>query len=543
MPTEHKSFDANFDQSLRRLAATLPAAPPPAALRARTLDKLPAPDPARSRPSRLRLIAAGLAACAVTGVLVVGLRSGLRPASAAEVRAAILRTNTWHLVGWHLKDGHRARWEVWGRRSPAFYREDIGDEVYLDDGTRSTHVLPPDPKSGRVHGVVLILPSRRHAGQDSAGSGDSGANFLVGIGGDADGLSPRSLTGSSETFEAKTEYAGDPTDIKETATLTVDRSTHLPVRYIVRRVESLPMGRPGVGAGLNYRALKKLREYTQAELTPTYDVPLPAAAAAVRPPAGYVVTDAGDAPPALSAPAGSVATRGGLTVRAEVVTQDAEGDLHLRFHAWVGKQPLNHADTGLLLDGLTAPGRYGTDDRGNAYVQVHDPGPTGSNDGGADLWLVPADPLAPKAPPPTTLDMVTALGISRYERMGRSGRFVSVTTERMTFHLGLPAVKKDAGYDAVVANVGRYGMKYVGMSPSLAHEAAEQRAMDCYNRPTLFVRGKAVRRAGFGPNYERAAFWYGRAAQAAEHTGDTRQAKSDRRQVALMRREERLAPR
>ena len=530
-----ENLDKSFDQSLRRLAATLPAASPPEALRAHVLGSLPVPGPARPKPSRLRLAAAGLAACAVAALLVAGPHSGLRPASAAEMRAAILRAKTWHFVGWHLKDGRRVRWEVWGRRSPALYREQVGDEVYLDDGTHSTHILPPEPKNGRVHGVVLILPSRPLTGQ-AAGSG---ANFLVGIGGDAVGFSPRGSAGNTETFEAKTGYGGDPAHIEETATLTVDRSTHLPVRYVVRRVESLPEPRQG-GVGRDSRVLIKLREYTQAELTPTYNVPLPDAVAAVQPPAGYVVTDANDAPPALSAPAGSVATQGGLTVRAKVIAQDAEGDLHLRLYAWVGKEPLNSADTGLQLDGLITPGRYGTDDRGNAYIQIHDPGPTGNNDCGADLWLVPVEPLAPMAPLPTALDLVTALGISRYERMGRSGRFVPVTTERMTFHLGLPVDKEAVGYDAVIANVGRYGMKYVGLSPSLAHEAAEQRAMDCYNRPTLFVGGKAVRRAGFGPDYERAVYWYGQAAQAAEHTGDTRQTESDRRQVAQMRRLERL---
>jgi len=532
MPTKHKSFDDGFDQGLRRQAASLPAAPPPAALRARILGHLPAA-PARPVPPRLRLIATGLAACAAAGLLVVGLHSGLRPASAAEVRAAILRTNTWHFVGWHLRDGHKVRWEVWGRRSPALYREQIGDEVYLDDGTRSTHVLPPDPKNGRPHGVVLILPSRP---QTTPALADSGTNFLVGIGGDAAGFSPRGPAGNDETFEARTEYAGYPTDIKETTTLTVNRSTHLPVRYVVRRVESQPKGKPGVGAGLNYRALRKLREYTHAELVPSYDVPLPVAVAAVRPPAGYVVTDANDAPPALGAPAGGVATQGGLTVRTEVVAQDAEGDLRLRFHAWVGRQPLSYRDTGLYLDGLNHPGHYGTDDLGNAYLFIECPGPLGNDDGGVDLWLVPLEPLAPKAPPPAALDLNAALGLSRYERMGQSGRTIPVATEHMTFHLRLPVEKQGLGFDAVVRDAGHHGMQYVGPLPSLATEAAEARALDYWNRPVLFAGGKLVHKAGFGPNYERAAYWWGMAAQAAARTGDTRRADVDRQNVSTMRR-------
>ena len=58
-----ENLSESFDRSMRRMAATLPNASPPEALRARVLGGLPVPRPARPKPSRLRLAAAGLAAC------------------------------------------------------------------------------------------------------------------------------------------------------------------------------------------------------------------------------------------------------------------------------------------------------------------------------------------------------------------------------------------------------------------------------------------------------------------------------------------------
>ena len=270
----------------------------------------------RPKPSRLRLAAAGLAACALAALLVAGPHSGLRPASAAEVRAAILRANTWHFVGWHLRG--RPSGALGGLGPPLPVPSTANRSVtrsILDDGVRSTHILPPDPETGAHHGVVLILPSKPQTNPVLA---DSGANFLVGIGGDADGFGGSATAGAAETFEARTEYLGYPADIKETATLTVDRSTHLPVRYVVRRggVAASEQSRrwrrpglprpgkaPGVHAG---GADAGLRRASAARRGVGLD-PLLGMSSPMR------MTR----PPHLSGPVGSVATQGGLTVRAE----------------------------------------------------------------------------------------------------------------------------------------------------------------------------------------------------------------------------------
>ena len=79
-------------------------------------------------------------------------------------------------------------------------------------------------------------------------------------------------------------------------------------------------------------------------------------------------------------------------------------------------------------------------------------------------WCPPS--LLPQSRRPRpALTLTAALGLSRYERMGQSGRSISVATEHMTFHLRLPAEKKDLGFDAVLTDAGHHGMEYVGLAP------------------------------------------------------------------------------
>ena len=528
MSPKPNDFDQHvMDQRLRHLAVALPPEPLPTALRTRILDPLPISNDQPQR-MRLRLVAAGLAACVTLLFLVAGPHlSGLRPASAAEVHAAILRANTWHFVGWHLRNGQKVHWEVWGRRVPYFYREQIGDEVFLDDGTRSTHILPPDPKSGREHGIVLILPSPPRSTLGSATTGTGEANFLVGIGGDADRYQRLGSTGNDETFAAQTEYLGYPYDIKETATLMVDKTAQLPVRYFVSRTESQPKGKPDTTAGINYTLLKKVREYTQAELIPSYDLLLPASIAEINAPAGYTVADATSPSPKLDGSEGSICSQSGLTVRAEVLGQDTNGDLHLRFYSWLGSQPLNYRNTGLMLEGARAPGRYGTDDSANSYLYIRVPGGAGPGDGGIDLWLVPVTPFTSQTPQPRTLDLAVPLSVTRYESLAATGgRLIPVTTQQMSFHLKLPREPQDLGYEAAA---GCPGIDFFGPRPSLANEAAEARANYYMEQPTIPVNGAAAK-----IDYERAAYWWNAAAQAATHTGDASRAAMDRSNAATM---------
>src|SRR5207302_1969596 len=123
--------------------ATQPAPPASADGEARARRALGAAA-AADRPATLKLgrggsklhpLAARLAVTAVLAAALIALlpRQGSRSVGAA-VEAAVQRANTWHLVGWKLQGGQRVPWEIWGRRSPFFYREQLGEELNFDDG-------------------------------------------------------------------------------------------------------------------------------------------------------------------------------------------------------------------------------------------------------------------------------------------------------------------------------------------------------------------------------------------------------------------------
>ncbi|MES2465153.1 MAG: hypothetical protein V4671_31690 [Armatimonadota bacterium] len=129
----------------------------------------------------LRRTFAGAIAAVVVAFLLVGPRY-LSRFAVSDVRAAVQRAKTWHFVGWRIQDGRKVRWEVWGRRSPFFYREQIGQEILIDDGKQRMRLFPAGGTANRPRPVVLKMPS-----QTLMETGRSLANqsraFLVGIGG------------------------------------------------------------------------------------------------------------------------------------------------------------------------------------------------------------------------------------------------------------------------------------------------------------------------------------------------------------------------
>ena len=59
---------------------------------------------------------------------------------ASEVRQAMMQVKTWHFTGWKLQGKDKIPWEVWGRRVPYFYREQVGADVIVDDGTQRVSI-------------------------------------------------------------------------------------------------------------------------------------------------------------------------------------------------------------------------------------------------------------------------------------------------------------------------------------------------------------------------------------------------------------------
>ncbi|MBC7806095.1 MAG: hypothetical protein H7145_08090, partial [Akkermansiaceae bacterium] len=321
------SSKPTFDQNLRRAAKRLPSEAVPASLADRVLGTLPLAAPQKSRRLFVtRLAAAGLAvATVVVGLSLAPQTPFVKRSNAAGMREAVGRAKTWHFVGWRLVKGERVRWEVWGQRSPFLYRETIGEEVLLDDGTRRIHLLPPE-NGGKQRGECLITPSRlldNFVSSDEANGVHTG--FLAGIGG-ADVVSYLTpVTGDSWHLEHQSIKVWGETPRRERAILTVDAGTLLPTRYTVTQ-EAYPLVNDA--AAFIPHGVKPLSVTRTADLMPRYDVPLPANISQLVPPATYHVTDATKTLSGVTRD-GSVCTREGVTLRATVLGRDAQGNVRM----------------------------------------------------------------------------------------------------------------------------------------------------------------------------------------------------------------------
>lgn len=514
----------SFDKRVRHLAQGLQGRGemPSAELRGRILDTLPqAPDPVtKGKPLMLTRIAL---ASAVVGAIVVGLitmpRATIKPALAAEVQAAVTRANTWHLSGWRLKNGAQVRWEAWGRRTPYFYREQIGEEVFLDNGRTRTHILPAtQDANGFRHahqnghpGAVLVHPSVAQ----NISLTDPKAGYLVGIGGEVETLKPI----SASVLEGRTRYLGQIVT-EEIARLTIDPKTRLPLRYTVEHAEFKPEGNPR--KELNFDRLTPLRTYAAAQLTAAYDIPLPADIERLTVPQGYAVADMTVTCQDPEAQGADTATSQGLTVKASVAAQDAQGNMLLRFQGWMGNQPVNFRVIPVMLDINPSPSkRLGKDETDRPYFCFSG---TGSYDPiRPEVWLAPAEPYTPNTQRPRQLTLNMTIQLSSTEDVGSGGRSVPVVTAPMTFTVALPEAPTPLDYDAP----RRWG-SHVGDHHSMAFTIA-------HNRAAFYIQSPAVKDERPGERLERAAYWNDRAAEEAERQGNAQWAKISRQNAERLR--------
>lgn len=507
----------SFEPNLRRVARDLPEEPVPATLQARVLNALPT-DVRTKNTRRIflsRLAFAGIAATTI-GVGVLLAPQALKKSYAAKVQEAIQKARTWHFTGWRLKDGKKVQWEIWGQRTPFLYREQIGDEILLDDGKRRIHILPPDVYL-KTPGTYLVTPSEqlRTTLSASAKGVKINAGFLAGIGSENSAiktLNPVSGNAKLLRGEAVTLFGTVP-PIRERAVLEVDGNTHLPTRYTVSheiygKVNQAPVDNP-----FN----KKPEQITTvAELTPEYDTDLPPNIATVSAPAGYRVVDTSRAKTATDN--STTCTRKGVTIRGEVVGQDSEGNLRLRFEGWLGEEANRQQAPGLGLmiqaengselidvDGKRQLFPVNRDDAGNAYVEFYLPPWTSLDTEHPELWLTPVEPVAPNAGAKSIHVRVNA-ALSRYERMGNSGRTVPVVEDVFTFDLLLPAKKTPLGWDELPNS---HGMRFRGVRPTSRMEMAEKRGLYYMSRSNFTPSDKA-----------RGEYWFSVVADEAKRTNN-----------------------
>lgn len=339
-------------RQLRQLSRQLPQPPVSPSLTERVLAALPEPAPAtdpRRRDSGRRQTAVRVARAAVgTGLVVVGLLvfpwNRDQPVGAA-VEAAVQGANTWHLKGWKLRDGQRIPWEIWGRRTPFFYREQVGNDVNFDDGTQRVRLIP----IGGDRQVALRLSS-------GEAPSDQWRQWLT------MGAGWRNFTVIKEARDQILLHGGLDGGMQGPYSVArdyfrVDKRTWLPLQWEYRLSWS------------NSKAPEQVIDTLQAE----YDVPLPAAVTTLRLPAGVRLIDALATPAAGELPTQNVQRAQGLTVQAEALALDPDGSILVRVRSWLGRMKLGDQGTGTFNNVRTSL-RYLTVDTGQPPPPVVETG-------------------------------------------------------------------------------------------------------------------------------------------------------------------------
>jgi hypothetical protein len=317
--------------------------------------------PERTRSSEFAPRAViGVAATLILVFGLVGFPRIIHPVSAgAAVRQALSRVNTWHLKGWKTLDGRKVEWEVWGRRSPFFYREQVGTNVVVDDGTQRLSIYGPSKDGYQLKGVCLRLPSL----QDAENVPWSYRQMVLQW---RSALNPWKQTPQGPVFNFNGVNI-DGYHVKSDNLYSIDGRTSLPIRYEKRTMD--------VDRDKNYT--------TVALLDADYDSPVPANTSLTTPPAGYREFDA-------------LAPSTGLPTQNEVagtVIPAEQGDVHFQ------------ASPKVLLSTAPLDPSVVHDDQGRAYSAVTWwPLSWGNPDRNTMLMLfVPREPLASGAAPPRTL--------------------------------------------------------------------------------------------------------------------------------------------
>jgi hypothetical protein len=340
---------------------------------------------------------------------------------ASRVRQALEEVHTWHLRGWKLQNGKPIPWEVWGRRSPFLYREQVGPDLVLDDGRQRTSLFAPLTRLGwkPTPGIVLKTPSMTESENVRWSYQQMVTMWRT-------DLKPFAETPEGMVFnfpESGVFIGGDRGSMTDLL-YTVDRSTCLPVHYEAR------LGRGDA-------------KQTIAMLTADYNAPIPDRL--IDPPsapAGYQTYDTTQ--PAAPQRLENAVTVQGITVQAMPLLMDEQGNVLLRIKGWLGNRLIDRNNPAISL-GIAAD-RWAdadhhimrtpanTDDQGRPYTEVFWDGiQYGSSE--RLMLLVPAEPLSPGSALPTKLMLHVTATMSMSSRL--SGTMGMGDSTLSTHHLML----------------------------------------------------------------------------------------------------------
>jgi hypothetical protein len=413
---------------LRRAARSLPAPPPPGGLRERVLASLPAAGDwplgegtFRRIPGRVRLARSAVVGAALVLALLLLAPWGGRRSTAAEIEAAIRRANTWHLRGWKLRDGQRVRWEIWGRRSPYLYREQVGEELNFDDGRQLVRVLSPAKDGSRF---AVRVGSTREAGENWRELMTGGIGWQR--------SKPWRETPDALIFRWHDSGMQGP-DTQADSCYTVDRRSWLPVLY-------------------EYRRDTNRQEWVAESLTPEYDVPLPLSVTMLRLPPKTRLVDA------LSGARGSVPLENtqqahGLTLQIAPLAMDADGVVLARARCWLGNLMLGSENSRSWCS-IGAPERFSFvghtrdtafhADDGQAYVDCTPHEYNVLRGGDQLISFAPLEPRPAGAPLPRALDVQLSLEPAFQGQGSNLSDQVAAFLFTQEFHWRLPLPERTA---------------------------------------------------------------------------------------------------
>ncbi len=399
---------------------------------------------------RIKLVPRVVCGFAITLTLVTCLLvypRVTRPVNAAaSVYQALAKVNTWHLTGWKLQDGHQVAWEVWGRRKPFFYREQIGSSIVLDDGIQRLSIYGPRPgiQSG---GICLIHPSLR----DDDNVPWSYTRMVLQWR-DAGKPGQRTAKGPVFNFNAcNMDGLGVNTD----HLYFVDGGTWLPTRYEKR----------------TYPADHEKSRHAVEVLDAEYDVSIPASASAAVAPPGYRTFDAMKTPDRV--PREGTVSANGLTLHCQPLAMDKLGNVLVQLRGWLGSTIVPSSgvgdvhfqvDTQRWLSERAMDPPVNHDNQGRAYVGVHWSAlDEGNPDPNTYLMLfVPLEPLPGGSAPPKLL--TASFDATVFAGWGAPNMLVR---EKMTLSTSLPQI----GPPIAVA-IGHFG-KFDGRQHSIRYGGYE----------------------------------------------------------------------
>ena len=396
----------------RQIAQTLPESALPDGLRSRVLtliaaESLPQRAAENGRTRVMWRLVGGLTVTAglvMTMLVIPSDRPSPRGGSvaAAQVRDALSRVNSWHLKGWRLIDGKQVVWEVWGRRNPFFYREQIGERIVVDDGTLRVQQIPPDEKLGRPGGIYLKTPSYPFA-QNAPGLYETMISRWEKRGYKA--ARPWQETEEHAVFR-EVAHGMVGTGAVTESMFTVDKHTKLPIRYEMKRT------------------LKDGSPFTSELLDAQFNIEIPRSVAVLVRPDAFNFYDATE-PPGQDVPSANATKQRGMTVHVRPLAVDSSGLMMVSVEGWLGNIPLRretmmnfHVESG--RPGPDEPPGFGPhrDSTGRFYTNVNlmllSIVPARAR--GIPLLFVPVTPLKPgdRSPNRLTVRLHASVWISSW---------------------------------------------------------------------------------------------------------------------------------